>query len=74
MYKKEDCIYWKILLDDKINININDLIDKVIYHEIDGEEYMLTSQTMEKIFSSNIFDPTNIDEPLHPLSKKNQNI
>jgi hypothetical protein len=74
LYKKEDCIYWKILLDDKLNININDLIDKVIYHEIDGEEYMLTSQTMEKIFSSNIFDHKNTDEPLHPLSKKNLNI
>ena len=74
LYKKDDCIYWKILLDDKINININDLIDKVIYHEIDGEEYMITSQTMEKLFSSNIFDHTNTDEPLHPLSKKNQNI
>jgi hypothetical protein len=74
LYKKDDCIYWKILLDNKINININDLIDKVIYHEIDGEEYMITSQNIDKLFSSNIFDHTNTDEPMHPLSKKNLNI
>ena len=74
LYKKEDSIYWKMLLDEKVNINIDDLIDKVIYHEIDGEEYMITSQTIRKLFSSNIFDPTNKDEPFHPLSKKQFNI